>query len=103
MTEPTPVQLGKPVGPVEQTVDGVVPAPIGLEDSAAGAGLEIKVRSQWSYARRRFVRHRLAMGSLVVLVLIFGAGVLANVVAPYSFEGFYPLDLLKAPTLQGHP
>src|SRR5205823_4530452 len=102
MTEPTPVQLGKPVAPAEQTIDGIVPAPVGLEDSAAGAGLEITARSQWSYARRRFVRHRLAMGSLVVLVIVFGAGAVANVVAPYSFEGFYPTDLLLSPTLKGH-
>jgi ABC-type dipeptide/oligopeptide/nickel transport system permease subunit len=102
MTERTPVQLGEPVAPVEQTVDGVVPAPIGLEDSAAGAGLEITARSQWSYARRRFVRHRLAMGALVILVIVFGAGALANFVAPYSFEGFNPLDLLKPPTTEGH-
>src|SRR5436305_4100762 len=101
MTEPTPVQLDKPVAPVEQTIDGTIPAPAGLEESAA-AGLEITARSQWSYARRRFVRHRLAMGALVLLVIIFGAGIFANYVAPYSFEGFNPTDLLKAPTLQGH-
>jgi ABC-type dipeptide/oligopeptide/nickel transport system permease subunit len=102
MTEPTPVQLGKPIAPVEQAIDGIVPAPAGLEDSTAGAGLEIKARSQWSYARRRFIRHRLAMGSLVVLVIVFGAGAIANLVAPYSFEGFYPTDLLLSPTLKGH-
>jgi ABC-type dipeptide/oligopeptide/nickel transport system permease subunit len=102
MTEPTPVQLGKPVGPVEQTIDGMVAAPAGLEETTVGAGLELQARSQWSYARRRFLRHRLAMAALVILIIIFGAGVLANWVAPYSFEGFNPLDLLKAPTLQGH-
>jgi peptide/nickel transport system permease protein len=57
------------------------------------SGLEIKARGQWAYARMRFVRHRLAMGSLVVLVIILGAGVLARWVAPYSFEG---LDLTAA-------
>jgi len=31
-----------------------------------------------------------------------GAGAVANVVAPYSFEGFYPTDLLLSPTLKGH-
>src|SRR6266545_5481292 len=35
-------------------------------------GLEIEARSQWAYARRRFVRHRLALGSLIVLLGIFG-------------------------------
>jgi peptide/nickel transport system permease protein len=62
-------------------------------DLAYESGLEIKARGQWSYARLRFVRHRLAMGSLIVLVIILGAGVLARWVAPYSFEG---LDLTAA-------
>ena len=41
MTEPTPIHLGTPVGPVEQTVDGLVPAPAGLGESTAAAGLEV--------------------------------------------------------------
>jgi peptide/nickel transport system permease protein len=49
-------------------------------------GLEIQVRSQWAYARKRFLRHRLAMGSLVILVVILVAGAFANLVAPYAFD-----------------
>jgi ABC-type dipeptide/oligopeptide/nickel transport system permease subunit len=49
-------------------------------------GLEIEARSQWAYARRRFVRHRLALGSLIVLLGIFGCGVFANVIAPYTYQ-----------------
>jgi ABC-type dipeptide/oligopeptide/nickel transport system permease subunit len=49
-------------------------------------GLEIESRSQWAYARKRFFRHRLAMASLVVLVIILLAGIFANVVAPYSYD-----------------
>src|SRR4051794_13429278 len=49
-------------------------------------GLEVEARSQWAFARRRFVRHRLAMGSLVVLLIIFGCGAFANVIAPYSYS-----------------
>jgi ABC-type dipeptide/oligopeptide/nickel transport system permease subunit len=49
-------------------------------------GLELEAHSQWWYARHRFFRHRLAMISLVVLFVIFGAGVLANFVAPYSYS-----------------
>jgi peptide/nickel transport system permease protein len=99
MTEPTPVQLGKPVAPV---VDGMVVAPAGLDESTVGAGLELKARSQWSYARRRFLRHRLAMGSLVLLILVFGAGIFANFIAPYSFEQIDLTHVLNGPTTQGH-
>jgi ABC-type dipeptide/oligopeptide/nickel transport system permease subunit len=73
-----------------------------MVDPTLDAGLELVARSQWSYARRRFLRHRLAMTGLVILVIIFGAGIFANWVAPYSFEGFDPTQLLQAPTTQGH-
>src|SRR5919199_5916211 len=65
-------------------------------------GLEIKSRSQWAYARRRFVRHRLAMASLVVLVIILLAGALANWVAPYPFAAQDFAHSGQAPTLAGH-
>src|SRR5215467_11425247 len=58
-------------------------------------GLEIEARSQWAYARRRFLRHRLATGSLIVLLLIFGAGAFANFIAPYSYTEIN-LDALSA-------
>jgi ABC-type dipeptide/oligopeptide/nickel transport system permease subunit len=102
MTEPTPVQLGKPVAPLQQTIDGIVPAPEGLEDSAVGAGLEITARSQWSYARRRFLRHRLAMAALILLIIIFGAGIFANFIAPYSFDQIDLTHTLAGPTTAGH-
>jgi ABC-type dipeptide/oligopeptide/nickel transport system permease subunit len=101
MTEPTPIHLGKPVGQVEQTVDGLVPAPAGLGESTAAAGLEVKARSQWSYARKRFLRHRLAMTGLVLLVIIFGAGVFANFIAPYSFSEIDLNNILAPPTTVG--
>ncbi len=58
-------------------------------------GLEVEARSQWAYARRRFFRHRLALGSLIVLLLIFGAGLFANFLAPYSYTEIN-LDALSA-------
>jgi peptide/nickel transport system permease protein len=94
-------QLGTPVATAEQTVDGHLPSPVGGVDIAAAAGLELKARSQWSYARKRFLRHRLAMASLVVLIIIFGAGVFANYIAPYSFSEIDLNNILAAPTTAG--
>jgi peptide/nickel transport system permease protein len=102
MTEPSvPVRIDPPAGPV---AGGMVAPPPLLTDSGAAAaeGLEIVARSQWSYARRRFLRHRLAMLGLVGLIIIFGAGALANVVAPYTFEQIDLTNVLQAPTTQGH-
>jgi ABC-type dipeptide/oligopeptide/nickel transport system permease subunit len=97
MTEP----LGTPVVTAEQSIDGHLPAPVGVIDTAAAAGLELKARSQWSYARKRFLRHRLAMAGLVILIIIFGSGVFANFIAPYSFSEIDLNNILKAPTIAG--
>jgi peptide/nickel transport system permease protein len=112
MTEPTQIQLEKAahdnVAPVEQSIDGIPIAPAGLDaqlglaDATVEAGLEVKVRSQWDYARRRFFRHRLAMVGLVGLIIIFGAGIFANYVAPYSYVQIDLTNILKAPTTVGH-
>src|SRR5438105_902295 len=104
MTEPTtrPVDRSGQVAPKEQAIDGMVPAPMGLFDSTVEAGLEIKARSQWSYARRRFLRHRLAMLGLVGLVVIFGAGVFANFIAPYSYSEIDLNNILQGPTTTAH-
>ena len=61
-------------------------------------GVEVKARSQWAYARRRFFRHRLAMASLVVLLGFGGVAIFAEQLAPYAYD---ELDLAytnQAPT-----
>ncbi|HXG77601.1 MAG TPA: ABC transporter permease [Gaiellaceae bacterium] len=56
------------------------------------SGLELKARSQWAYARMRFFRHRLAVVSLVVLVLI---GIVALRPAWFAPHGLNDQDLLN--------
>src|SRR2546423_3037578 len=103
MTEPTMTPAeSETVAPLEQTIDGMLPAPSGVLDSTVEAGLEIKVRSQWSYARRRFLRHRLAMAGLIGLVIICGAGVFANFIAPYSYSDIDLNNILHGPTTTAH-
>lgn len=60
-------------------------APAGLED-VRREGLEIEARSLWKLTLRRFLRHRLAVTSFIVLVVICGAGIFADTVAPYTFD-----------------
>jgi ABC-type dipeptide/oligopeptide/nickel transport system permease subunit len=55
------------------------------------SGVDVQTRSQWSYARRRFLRHRLAVVSLVLLLLIGLVGVFAPQLAPYGYDEI-PLD-----------
>jgi peptide/nickel transport system permease protein len=61
-------------------------------------GLEVEARSQWAYARRRFLRHRLATGSLIMLLIIFGAGAFANFIAPYTYQQINLNALSEAPS-----
>ncbi len=64
------------------------------------SGLEMKTRSQWSYARSRFFRHRLAMGSLVVLIIILLVGVFADKIAPYQYDQIDFSAIVQAPSSQ---
>jgi len=97
-----PIQLNENVAPVEQPIQpGMMPAPYGI-DATVAAGLEIRSRSQWDYARRRFFRHRLAMVGLIGLVIVFGAGIFANFVAPYSFSEIDLNNILAPPTTHAH-
>ena len=105
MTEPTADPLPvveQSVAPPQQAVDSTLLVPPAGIDTTVVAGLEIKVRSQWSYARRRFLRHRLAMAGLVGLVIIFGAGAFANWVAPYSYTADDLTNILHGPTTVAH-
>jgi peptide/nickel transport system permease protein len=65
-------------------------------------GLEIKARSQWAYARRRFSRHRLAVGSLIVVVAIFLCGAFASHIAPYTYNEIDLENTFHAPTTTAH-
>jgi len=63
--------------------------------------VEVEARSQWQLFRRKFFRHKLAMGSLVFLVLIVIAAFNAERIAPYSYD---EIDVLRAntpPTFEG--
>jgi peptide/nickel transport system permease protein len=104
MTDPEPRGAGLAVGPDPAApVDGAG-GPIGSmlpaqpTELVYDTGLELKARSQWAFARRRFFRHRLAMASLVVLLTVFAAGAFANFVAPYSYSDVNINALTQAPS-----
>jgi ABC-type dipeptide/oligopeptide/nickel transport system permease subunit len=59
-------------------------------------GLEIEARSQWGYVWRRFLRHRLAMGSMFVLVVICLSALFAPQIAPYAYDEI-DLEILQTP------
>ena len=65
------------------------------------SGVEVKARSQWSYARMRFFRHRLAVVSLVVLTLLALVAIFANYIAPYGYDELDLFRIGQPPTLSG--
>ena len=48
-------------------------------------GLQIEARSQWQLARRRFFRHKLAIGSLILLTIIFLAAIFAEQITAFDY------------------
>ncbi len=83
--------------PPAQPVEPVVSDELEL---TYATGLEVQARSQWAYARRRFFRHRLAMISLVVLLIVLGAGLAADWVAPYAYDEIDLENSGVGPTLE---
>jgi ABC-type dipeptide/oligopeptide/nickel transport system permease subunit len=71
------------------------------DELAYESGVEVKARSQWAYARMRFFRHKLAVISLVVLILIALVAVFAPQIAPYGFDELDLENTTAAPTLEG--
>ena len=91
-----------PAAPVEPAGAGIGSAvPAQPTELVYDTGVELQARSQWAFARRRFLRHRLAMGALVVLLTVFGLGIFANFVAPYSYSEVN-LDALTQPPSAKH-
>lgn len=64
-------------------------------------GLDTKVRSQFRLALGRFLRHRVAMLSVVVLAAIIIAAFCAEFITPYSFDGLNLKAARLPPTLEG--
>jgi ABC-type dipeptide/oligopeptide/nickel transport system permease subunit len=50
------------------------------------SGVEVKARSQWAYARIRFFRHRLALASLIILIVIGIIALDPGLFAPYGYD-----------------
>jgi peptide/nickel transport system permease protein len=87
--------IDHPPGQVLSPVSTSVEAPASV--SAQAFGLEEHGLSQRTLAWRRFRRHKLAMASLAVLLLITLATVFASVIAPYSYSEQQLDSILQGP------
>lgn len=65
-------------------------------------GLQIEARSQWQLARRRFFRHKLAMTSIVILLIIFGAAIFAEQITQFDYAEQDFAHASIGPTFEHH-
>ncbi|HSI97043.1 MAG TPA: ABC transporter permease, partial [Gaiellaceae bacterium] len=84
------------IGAREQQADVSVGDALAYE-----AGVELETRSQWSYVRMRFFRHRLAVGSLAILIMIGLVALFAPQLAPYGYDELDLENINAKPTLEG--
>ena len=113
---PSSVHLGEPPDPDLQgpTTDPrqeqpMLPGAAQPGDSAALHGFDVAARSQLRMAASRFFRHRAAMISLVVLLVLLMGSLLGGRIAPYGFDEITPekssppsLDHLMGTDAIGH-
>jgi ABC-type dipeptide/oligopeptide/nickel transport system permease subunit len=93
--------MTSPLPPTPGGLPGGEPVPVPGELSLTyESGVEVTARTQWSYVRMRFLRHRLAVASLVVLVLIALVGAFAPQLAPYGFDQPDFANTTQGPTLE---
>jgi ABC-type dipeptide/oligopeptide/nickel transport system permease subunit len=73
----------------------------GYDEDLAREGMEVEARSQWQLFKRRFLSHKLAMTSLVILLIISLAALFAEWVAPYDFAAQDIRNRSIPPTFEG--
>jgi len=79
-----------------------LPDPLHDLELAHESGVSIKPRSQWYYVRTRFLRHRLAVASLIFLILLVLLAIFAKRVSPYAYDELDLFNIAQAPTREGH-
>ncbi len=81
---------------------GELPDPLHDLELAHESGVSVKPRSQWYYVRTRFLRHRLAVASLIFLIFLVLLAIFAKRVSPYAYDELDLFNIAQAPTRQGH-
>ena len=64
--------------------------------------MDLAAEGPWARARRRFFRHRLAVASLFILLVVASAGFLSSHLARYGYEEVN-INALSAPPSWAHP
>jgi len=78
-----------------------LPEPLHEDELAHESGVAVKARSQWYYVRTRFLRHRLAVASLIFLIFLVLLAIFARRVSPYAYDELDLMNIAQGPTREG--
>ena len=78
-----------------------LPEPLHEEELSHESGVAVTARSQWYYVRTRFLRHRLAVASLLFLIFLVLLAIFARRVSPYAYDELDLFNIAQAPTREG--
>jgi len=89
--------------PLDQSGPGgdELPEPLHEDELAHESGVAVKARSQWYYVRTRFLRHRLAVASLIFLIFLVLLAIFARRVSPYAYDELDLMNIAQGPTREG--
>ena len=79
-----------------------LPDPLHEDELAHESGVAVKARSQWYYVRTRFLRHRLAVASLIFLIFLVFLAIFARRVSPYAYDELDLMNIAQGPTREGN-
>ncbi|MDR3507659.1 MAG: ABC transporter permease subunit [Caulobacteraceae bacterium] len=80
----------------------IVLAPGSQRGAAAMETAAVKGRSLWDDARRRLMRNRAAVTSMVVLALLLLAAIVGPYLTPYTYDQINKNDVWAHPLVNGH-
>jgi oligopeptide transport system permease protein len=83
-------------------VSGVVLAPGSKAGAAAMEVAAVKGRSLWDDARRRLLRNRAAVASMILLAVLVLAAIVGPYLTTYSYDAINKTDVWAGPMTRGH-
>ncbi|HYH12644.1 MAG TPA: hypothetical protein VD789_09850, partial [Thermomicrobiales bacterium] len=68
--------------PAPSPIEGAVPADVELVEETGKSEQSVLVASQWRLMWWKFKRHKLAMGGLIIVILLYLIAIFAELLAP---------------------
>ncbi len=84
------------------TAQSLNPNPLSGHRDALVQAASVKGRSLWDDARRRLMRNRAAVTSMIVLIVLVTAAIVGPYLTPYSYQAINKNDVWLPPLSNGH-